>query len=370
MRRDFLLASWLFGFANSLSAPLLGLYIYINSSVEETLRFLLASSAFILAGYVVVGYLAALRNNAATYIKLGIGLYIAFYSLLLILGARVVEVLPLVAALYGLAQGFYWCGWDVVFYHVPDKLRFFNKSFYLGLATNFASPAIYGAVLSALRGAGYGVLFLATSALLALALLLMEDVRISARVDVRSAVLVVKDDGRYRATMTALTLVGGANYVLGSLNAILLYQATGSYRGFALTNYALTAASAASVFALRDRLVHKIGPRRLVAASAAALLASGASLPLGLPLIYLVAYYVTSPLIYPVIDVYNWDAMDESRLMDYLINRQIMLNGGRILFSLSEALLAGSAGVGAALGLPLIFAASLIFSRGGQSRAR
>lgn len=369
MRKSFLLSSWLFGFANSLSAPLLGLYVYVNSSLEQTLEFLFMSSAFILTGYITVGYLVAFRNNAATYMGLGIWLHVAFYSSLLALGVRVVDVLPFIAALYGLAQGFYWCGWDVVFYNVVDKLQFFNKSFYLGLVTNFASPAIYGAVLSAFRNSGYGLLFLMTAALLVLAIFLVEDARINAKVDVKNAVFVIKNDkGMYKYTATALALVGGANYVLGNLNTILLYQVTKSYRYFALTNYLLTAASAASVYVLRDRLVHKIGPRRLVVSSSILLSLSGASLLLGLPLIYLTAYYVASPLIYPIVDVYTWNAMDKRRLMDYLVNRQIMLNGGRMLLSLSEILMASSVGGGAALGLSVILTASLIFARAGPLR--
>ena len=363
MKKNFLFASWLFGLGNSFSAPLLGLYIYVNSSIFYTLKFLLITSLFILIGYLTVGYLVTLWNRAITYVRIGIGLYIAFYLLLLSLGKEATSYITFISMLYGLAQGFYWCGWDVVFYHTPNKLKFFNNSTYLSLITSLVSPAVYGSVLTLFHNSGYGILFILTSVFLILTFLLMEDVRIEVRSSIKS-LLVIKEDNVYRVTMIALTIVGGVNYVLGSLNTILVYNVSRSYLTFTLINYVLTILSVLSVFVLRDKLINRIRPYKLVLLSSFALSLSGISLFLHFPLIYLVTFYITSPLIYPIIDVYNWNNMDRRFLMDYLINRQIMLNTGRMLSSLLEVMIASSyVSDEITMLLPFVVIASLIFAR-------
>ena len=363
MKKNFLLASWLFGFGNSLSAPLLGLYIYVNSSIVYTLKFVLVTSLFILIGYLTVGYLVSIWNSAITYIKIGIGLFIAFYLLLLTLGNEVSHYVSFMGMLYGLAQGFYWCGWDIVFYYTPNKLKFFNNSTYLSLITSLVSPAVYGSILTIFRNSGYEILFAFTSAFLVLTFLLMDSVRVTAKSNVTRSITVIKDDKVYRVTMSALTLAGGANYVLGNLNPILIYNVSKSYLNFTLINYGLSILSVISVFILRDRLINKIKPHRLVLLSSLALLLSGASL-FFYPIIYLVTFYTTSPLIYPIIDIYNWNNMNRNFLMDYLINRQILLNAGRMTFSLLEiAILSPYVGGEIAVMLPFVSIASLIFAK-------
>ena len=370
MKKNFLLASWLFGLGNSFSAPLLGLYIYINSSVIYTIDFLLVSSVFILTGYIVVGYLSSVWKRSTTYYVTGAALYIVFYLTLFALGRSAPEHLALIGPLYGIAQGFYWSGWDVVFYNTPKKLNFFNKSSYLGFITGLVSPGVYGGVLSVLHNSGYGVLFLLTAVLLLFSMAFVEDIPIdSVRLSLRNAIKVLDDNRAYKETMVALAVISGVNYVMGSLNVVLLYSVSKSYFDFTLLNYVLTSASILSVYVLRDRLVNKVKHYKLVLTSSVALVLSGPSVLLGAPIIYLLVFSVTSPLIYPVIDVVNWNNMDRRFLMDYLVNRQILLNTGRILSSLSEAFITGlSPNEGVISLLPLVLIASLIFAKANSKK--
>lgn len=365
MKKNFLFSSWLFGLANSFSAPLLGLYIYIYSNILYTINFLLISSIFILVGYIIVGHLSFIWKQSIIYYRIGIFLFILFYLVIFVLNKDTPKYINIVGSLYGLAQGFYWSGWDIIFYRTPKKLNFFNKSTYLGFITSLLSPGVYGSILSIFHNSGYGILFVLTAVLLLFAQLFVEDVKIdSVKLNIRNSLLVINDNKTYRSTMISLALVSGVNYILGSLNVILLYTISKSYSNFTVLNYIFTSLSVFSVYLLRDRLIDRIRPYKLVLISSLTLVLSGIFVLLGLPLVYLVIYNVTSPLIYPIIDVINWNNMDRRFLMDYLVNRQVLLNTGRILSSVSEVFIAiFSPSQEVVSILPLVFIASVIFAR-------
>ncbi len=365
MKKNFLLASWLFGLGNSFSSPLVGLYIYVNSSIFYTLDFLLINSSFILLGYLIVGYLSTIWKRSIVYYRLGIFLYVIFYIVLFLTNTNAFKVVNIIGALYGLAQGFYWSGWDILFYNTPKKLNFFNKSAYLGLITSIVSPGVYGSILSIFHNNGYEILFVLTSLFLLFSVLLAENVEVrSFKFDIKKAVSVFNENKIYKNSMTSLAIISGVNYILGNLNTILIYSMAKTYFNFMIISYILTGFSVFSVYVLRDKLVNKIKPYKLVLFGSLIIGTSSLLIFLGFPLFYLVSFNVASPLIYPVIDVFNWNNMDRRFLTSYLVNRQIFLNLGRILSSVSEIFLANLAINEEIIPLlPVVVVASILFAR-------
>jgi len=332
MKKSLLIASWIFGFGNSISSPLISLYIYVTSSIFYTFHFLIINSAFLLLSYFIAGYLTNFKNNASLYYRTGISLYVVFYITLLLLNVNTFKFVDVVGALYGIAQGFYWFGWDILFYNTPKKLNFINKSAYLGYITSLLSPAIYGTFLSLFRKEGYIFLFMLSSIILLIAMSMMENANIAGTFNLKDSLTVITENKTYKHTMISLSLVSGYNYVVSSLIPILLYEIVSkNYLYFSVSNYCLGLLSLLSVYFIRNKLLGKgkIKPFSVVLLSAILLSLSSFSL-FFYPLIFLVSYYLFSPLIYPVIDVYNWNNMERNMLSPYLINRQIFLNVSRV----------------------------------------
>ena len=363
MKKSFLIASWLFSFGNSISSPLISLYIYVTSSITYTFHFLIINLAFLLFSYFLAGYLTNFRNDASLYYKLGIALYVAFYITLLLLNVNTYKFVSYVAALYGIAQGFYWFGWDILFYNIPKKLNFINRWAYLGYINTLLSPAIYGTILSLFQEKGYLFLFLITSVILFIAMMMMENANVSGTFNLKDSFAVIVRNKNYRFTTVSLSLVSGYNYIMSNLIPILLYRIVNKdYFYFAISNYLLGLLSLLSIYFGRSKLLvtGKMKPFSIVVLSVIALSLSSFSL-FFYPLIFLVSYYIFSPLIYPIIDVYNWNNMERKSLSSYLINRQIFLNISRIsstilvsFFTISE---------GTVLLIPVLVAALVLFSR-------
>lgn len=354
MDNRFLVASWLFGFGNSISSPLIALFIDVSSSIYYSIIFLVFNSLFILVGYLMVGFLSSRLKGSIIYYRIGILLYISFYILLIYFNKAAYMMIYELSMVYGIAQGFYWAGWDIIFFNTTNKLLFFNRSTYLGIISSLSSPAIYGVILSILHGYGYMVLFSLSSIMLLMVLLIVRNFPFEQRsFDISKAIKIHAMDKTYGLSTMALSLIAGGNYILGNLNPIILYDYLGGdYTMFSIVNYSLSIASLFSVYVIRDKLSHVIKPHRLPSIASLALLISIPFLFLS-PLIYLYSFSLTSPLIYPIIDVYTWNSMKRDQLMYYLVNRQIFLNASRILSSLTELYLFGAM-VGATAVLPVL----------------
>ncbi len=303
----------------------------------------------------MVGFISSRIKESMIYYRIGISLYVLFYLLLAILNKSAFEFVYELAAVYGIAQGFYWAGWDIIFFNTDNKLKFFNRSAYLGVISSIASPAIYGAILSLLRGYGYVVLFMASTAILTSILFVVKNVPFtSEKFDMNKAIKMHVVDKSYGLSTIALSLIaGGANYILGNINSIILYKyAQGDYTTFSIINYSLSIVSMLSVYIVRDKLVKKLNPVRLPMLAALALAISIPFMWVS-PLIYLYSFSLTSPLIYPIIDVFTWNYMKRDKMIYYLVNRQIFLNTTRILSSLTELYLM-SIMVGSTVVLPIL----------------
>ncbi|QIW22717.1 hypothetical protein EWF20_00055 [Sulfolobus sp. S-194] len=360
MRKNFLISSWLFGFGNSISSPLISLYIYVTSSTFYALKFILFNSFFILMSYFIAGYILSIKTKVLSLYKIGIALYIIFYLLLALLNVNSYKLVDLISVIYGFAQGFYWFGWDVIFYNTPRKMEFFNKSSYLSYLTTLLAPAIYGIILSIFHNSGYIILFTLSSLILLTVILLVEDVKVNVELDLKKSFLVIIENKNYKYTMIALALIAGYNYVVGNLNPILMYKIfSGNYTFFSIMNYILGLISLLSVYFIRGKIINKVKHYYIVFLSSILLVAATLFILL-YPLVYLVFYSFFSPLIYPIIDVHNWNNIERNLLLPYLINRQIFLNASRILTSLIDIYVI-NVDIGIIVLIPLLITASVVF---------
>ncbi|NON61212.1 hypothetical protein [Acidianus sp. RZ1] len=342
--RSLLLSSWVYGFGMSLSSSVLGLYLYVNSSLYSSLLFLLFNSISIFFTYIMVGFLSSKVKDALTYYRLGIATTILFYFILIYLGHRTFLFIPYLGTLYGFAQGLYWSGWDIIFYYRTNKkLQFFNRSAYLGAITTLAGPAIVGSILTFLGNSGYVILFILSTSILLLTLVLVESAHLpSTNFDLKNSLRKHIQDSAYGRMLISLTLVAGFNYIAGYVNPIILFSLFKNYEDFSIVNYFLSTISLISVY-LRGKLA-KLYPTRIYFIASVFILYSSIMMffDFRTALLYLFSYSVLSPLIYPLIDVDVWDLMNGMRLMEYLVNRQIFLNSSRITFSMITYVAASS----------------------------
>lgn len=330
-------ASWTFSVANGLSSPVLGLYLFTGGSMEVSVEFYIVSAAFILATYIAVGMSSGRLRSTASLYRPGLALLAAFYFTLLALGPRAHSCVPPLAALYGVASGLYWSGWDIAYYEfISDRLTFFNRLSYLGFASSLALPAIYGGVLAALRSSGYYVLFASSAVGLAVASALMPSLRPSlGSFSVLHMASLPARDRRYGGLVTALSMLFGYGYSTSYVNPILTYVYFGdSYSRFAEFNYALNVLGVAVVRA-RRWMASRLGAGNLVLYSSAALMASAAATAVtwrAAPA-YLVASSFMGQMV-TFVDVETWNSMRHDRFAEYMTNRHLMLNTGRVTASL------------------------------------
>ena len=327
-----LVASWTFSVANGFSAPVLGLYLFTQSSLIVSAEFYLVNAASILATYIAVGEMSGRIKSTSSLYRPGLALLAAFYALLIALGDLAARLFLPLAVLYGVAQGLYWSGWDIAYYEfISDRLTFFNRLAYLGFVSSLVVPAVYGAALAELGQRGYVLLFGLSTAGLAAASYMMPGMRPSlGRFSIKGMVTLTARDREYGGLVVPLSLLFGYGYSTSYINSVLTYTYFGrSYRSFAVFNYAMSVL-AVIVVRLRRRLSELLGKRRLLLGTSLVMMAASAGAAvdrLAIPA-YLVTSTVFSQLV-TFVDVDTWNSMKREDFAEYMTNRHLMLNSGR-----------------------------------------
>lgn len=158
-----LLVNGLFTAAGALSGTFLNVYLW---KLKESLLFVgwfaiavhvAGALTFLLAGKWVKEY------NKMNSLRLGVALSAVFYFVVLLLETRAVAYIWLLGALQGMASGFFWLSFNVVYFEVtgPDNRDKFNGwAGLLGSLSNMIAPWLSGMVITRMTEAsGYRVIF-------------------------------------------------------------------------------------------------------------------------------------------------------------------------------------------------------------------
>lgn len=225
-----------FAFSSSVSTVFVSMYLYryldgiASLTVFNLGQFVLMPLGFYLAA------LVARRAGNRSALGIGLGLFVAFYGLLVLLGERSAGHLVALGVLSGLANGFYWFPFNLITAAVAegsDKGRFYGVSAALASAANAIGPlaSTLAISLAPRPEAGYSYLFASIVAVMAAmalaAFALPAEAASSARVEVRRFLRLRGAEGRWRFALEASFLYGlrdGANW---SVMSILILQGAG-----------------------------------------------------------------------------------------------------------------------------------------------
>ena len=224
-----------FSFSSAVSTVFVSMYLYrwLDSIAALTVfnlgQFFLMPPAFILAA------LVARRFGNRSSLILGLGLFVAFYGLLVVLGAESSRHLIALGVLSGLASGFFFFPYNIIVARIADesdKGRFFGLGGALGSAAMAVAPLLSTLAISLAPRAevGYSYLFLSivavTVAMTAAAFYLPNE-RSPGRLDIRRH-LRAQGDGRWSFALWSSFASGIRDGASWSVMSILILQAAGS----------------------------------------------------------------------------------------------------------------------------------------------
>jgi MFS transporter, YQGE family, putative transporter len=223
-------------FSNAVSTVFVSMYLYRwLDGIAALTVFNLGQFALMPLGFYGAALVARRRGNRAS-LTLGLGLFVAFYGLLVALGESSSRFLVVLGVLNGLANGFFWFPFNIVTARAAegsDKGRFFGFQAALGSAANAAGPLVstLAIALAPRPESGYALLFAAVvvvmAGMAALALMLPRDAS-AAPIEFARHLRPRGAEGRWRFALEASFVYGlrdGANW---SVMSILILQGAGS----------------------------------------------------------------------------------------------------------------------------------------------
>ncbi|MBX5465905.1 MAG: MFS transporter [Firmicutes bacterium] len=362
--------------ANAVASVFLNLFVFV---VSGQLGGLVAFDAAYFFSLTFVFYAAAawFRNRPplAPY-RGGLVLTIAFYAVILGLNRGASHYVALLGLLYGVAQGVYWFGVNLMsFDTVPrdHRIAFYGYSGAIQSVTRVVGPGLGGLLTGLLPGlGGYLVVFGLGMVLYAGAL--AASLRVPLGPPMRTggaaeSLRLYRTRPDWRLAFHTIAVRGTREGIAGIAGVYLVYLATGA--GWAVGAYAALTALAQMVSSLAvtrwttvERRAASILAGSVGMTVGASLLLVGASWP------WVFAYGAVSALAMPFytipnaavpLDVMDRDPAIADHRVSYTLSREVALNVGRLA---SIGLLAAGAG---ALGGPLALAALLVGTSAAQA---
>ncbi|XEC93466.1 MFS transporter [Paenibacillus tarimensis] len=166
----------LFGIANALSGTFIPVYLWKASQSFLTIgyfslfQYLVSGMTFWLAGKWVK------EGNKMNSLRLGVVLSGSFYLAVLLLGKLAIYYVIPLGMLNGMASGFFWLAYNVVYFEItePDNRDRFNGfAGLLGSGAGIVAPWVSGLLITAFAGdRGYKIIFTISLAVFGLAALL------------------------------------------------------------------------------------------------------------------------------------------------------------------------------------------------------
>ncbi|HUW40641.1 MAG TPA: MFS transporter [Rectinemataceae bacterium] len=233
--RVVLFLSTALAFSNAVSAVFVNMYLYrwLDGLAAITV-FNLFQFALIPVGFVASAQLSR-RAGKRLSIALGLALFVVFYGLLVVLGSRSAQLLYLIGAVNGLANGFFWFPFNIVLAEAVEESergRFFGISGALSSAASAAGPLLATAAieLAPRPESGYEFIFLLIAALMAAMAAAAVSLRIretGAPVRVLPHLRLGSDPG-WRFAMLSNLIYGVRDGASWSIMSILVLQAAKS----------------------------------------------------------------------------------------------------------------------------------------------
>jgi len=342
-----LLVNGLFVTANALSGTFVNVYLWKSTNDFSLIAWfaLVTHAAGALTFWLSGGWVK--RHNKMNCLRLGVAVSALFYLTVLLLGARAASYVALLGAVQGMASGFFWLAFNVVYFEVtePGNRDLFNG--WAGLSGSLAgmiAPWISGYLITHMKEtAGYRLIFT-----LSLAVFLI-GVAFSFFLKKRKA------QGRYywfyflgclkenrhswKWAAAALAAQGMREGVFAFIIGLLVYISTQSE--MTLGNYSFVTSAVGLVsFMLAGKLLKPRFRRGAMLAGAAAMVGVILVFFWRVNFVSLLIFGVSVALFYPLFslpmtsatfDLIGRDRESVRNRVEYVVLRELALDAGRII---------------------------------------
>ncbi|GFZ33509.1 hypothetical protein CSC2_40350 [Clostridium zeae] len=310
---------------------------FIVIAIYNLMHYIFTPVSFIIAGYI------AKKKNGIWALRIGLLLYAVFYVLILLIGKNGVGAIYFLGVIYGFACGFYWLAFNTLSFDFtcPTNRDTFNG--YNGSCCGFASivaPITSAYIISRFQGIkGYTIVFAITLALFIILMFISFTLKCKncgSKLNLRVAFL--KNNNDWAMIRKATMCWGFRDVIIVFIVNLLIFQNTGSE--LSLGKLSLIGAFISSLSYMLVQRIIKPKRRRM------AIFIGGMSALIGALLISFRISYITL-LIYIVMDSFflpffmiqlsstTFNVIDKSHegdlRVEYMINKDIVLNLGRII---------------------------------------
>ena len=338
-----LIVSTLFTFAMGISNIFVNVFFWKQTNnfkiivIYNMMHYIVIPMIFILGGII------AKRKNGIWPLRLGLLCYALFFGVILLVGTKGVGYIYILGIIHGIASGFYWLAFNTLCFDFTninnrDTFNGFNGSC-AGIAAA-AAPITAAYIISRFEGmTGYKVVFAITLVIFLVLILISLTLRCknyAGKLNYKKAFFGNCEE--WRIIRKSTVFWGFRDVIIVFIINILIIETTKSE--LSLGKLTLIASLLSSVAYILVQKVVK-PPRRRLAIIIGSLGSFFAVLGLAVEVIYvtLLLYVIVDAIFIPFYliqlnsSTYNVinRAHDEDMRIEYMINRDIMLNTGRII---------------------------------------
>ncbi len=338
-----LLISVLFTFAIGLSNIFVNIFFwkqtkeFVVIAIYHLTHYIVTPITFVFAG------ILAKKKNGIWSLRIGLLAYALFFALILFWGNKGTTYIYLLGIIYGMATGFYWLAFNTLsfdFTHINNRDTFngFNGCC-VGIAAA-VSPMTSAYIISALGGMkGYNAVFaltLVTFVVLTLISMLLRCKNYGRRLDYKKAFSRNCDEWSIVRTSTAIW--GFRDVIIVFLINILTIEAVKSELSLGKLTLVSSLISSAS-YVLVQKVIKPPRRRLSILIGAAGLFAAVLGLAVNVAYGTLVFYIMIDAFFLPFfliqLNSATFNIIDrnheEDMRIEYMINKDLVLNGGRII---------------------------------------
>jgi YQGE family putative transporter len=341
-----LVVNGLFITANALSGTFLIIYIWKASHNFMLLGwFTLLTHVFMALTFWIAGN-AVKEGNKMICLRLGIGVSAVFYAIVLLLGQSAVQYIWLLGIVQGLAVGFFWLAFNVIYFEVTNadnRDRFNGWTGVIGSVVGMIVPWCSGYLISRMAGeSGYRIIFMISLGIF------VAGIGVSFFLRNRKTVgnydwllpfrILKKPHTPWRPVIGALAAQGARESVFGVMIGVLVYIQTGSE--LALGNFALITSTVGFIsFYATGRWLKPIWRKRGMLVGTIVITAVIVPFFFGVSFTTLLIFGIGASLFFPlytipmtsaVFDLIGSDEDSVRQRVEYVVMRELALNAGRI----------------------------------------
>jgi YQGE family putative transporter len=294
----------------------------------------------------IVGGMIAKKKNGVWSLRIGLMLYAVFYALIAFLGDKAALQIYLVGILFGMATGFYWLAYNTLSFDLTntknrDTFNGLNGS--IGGIVSAVTPITSAYIISRFGGfRGYRIVFVITLALfvaLFLLSLILKCKTYGSKLDFKRCFS--RNTVEWSIIRKATAIWGFRDVIIGFITTILIIQITNSELSLGTITLAASLISSAS-FWLVQKIIKPQGRRLSILIGSIGAFIAVLGLVMKVSFTTLIFYVGMDAFFLPFLAIQLYSSTfnvidrshEEDMRIEYMINKDFVLNLGRIISSL------------------------------------